>query len=295
MDTRGIDVSIYQPNIDWAKVAASGIRFAIIKAGGSECGRFEDRTFRYNYENARANGIKLGCYFMGGKGFTSAAAGIADAQYFLQIIAGKTFEYPCYIDLELPTPATKQGNTDACIAFCDMVKSAGYKTGIYASDISGFKDRLELSRLDTYDKWVARYGSEPQYVKTYQVWQYSSSGAVSGINGRVDVNLSNTDYDGGEIAEKYYYFGEDFAPVFDPDYYANRYPDLEGAFGYDHAALWNHFTTYGMNELRQASAEFNPKIYIVKYEDLRKAYGELFPLYYWHYCHFGKAEGRTAS
>ena len=207
MNIRGVDVSIYQPNIDWAKVAASGIRFALIKAGGSECGRFEDRTFRYNYEKARANGIKLGAY----------------------------------------------------------------------------------------DKWVARCGSEPQYVKAYQVWQYSSSGSVPGINGRVDVNISNTDYDGGEVQENYFFFGENFAPVFDPDYYANRYPDLEGAFGYDHAALWNHFTTYGMNELRQASAEFNPKIYIEKYEDLRKAYGDLFPLYYWHYCHFGKAEGRTAS
>lgn len=291
---RGIDVSIYQPNINWAKVKEAGIAFAIIKAGGSECGRFEDRTFRYNYQNAKANGIKLGTYFMGGKGFTSAPAGIADANYFLQIISGLAFDFPCYIDLELPTPVTRDGNTDACIAFCETVKAAGFKPGIYASDISGFENRLDITRIGAYDKWVARYGSEPKYVTNYQVWQYSSEGSVPGVNGRVDVNISNTDYESGD-SEEYFFMGENFGPVFDPDFYANRYPDLEGAFGYDHSALWDHFVTFGMWERRQASAEFNPEVYIARYGDLRNAYGEYFPLYYWHYCHFGKSEGRVAS
>lgn len=290
----GIDVSVYQPNIDWAKVKASGRTFAIIKAGGSECGRFEDRTFRYNYEQARANGIKLGCYFFGGKGFTSAAAGSADADYFLQIISGKLFEYPCYIDLELPTAVTRDGNTDACIAFCEKVKAAGFIPGIYASDISGFKDRLDINRLGAYDKWVARYGSEPKYVKEYQVWQYTSDGSVPGIYGRVDLNYSEKDYAGGDL-ETYYYLGENFAPVFDPDFYVARYPDLAEAFGNDHSKLWEHFTTYGMYELRQASEEFNPKAYIERYEDLRNVFGPNYPMYYWHYCHFGKSEGRIAS
>ena len=189
MELKGIDVSIYQPNIDWDKVKTSGIRFAIIKAGGSECGRFKDHTFEYNYQEAKKRGIKLGCYFMGGKGFMTAAAGKADAEYFLQIISGKNFEFPCYIDLEIPTPGTRDGNTDACITFCETMKAAGRTTGIYASDISGFKDRLDSSRLEAYDKWVARYGSAPQYVKTYQVWQYTSTGAVLGVSGNVDMNI----------------------------------------------------------------------------------------------------------
>lgn len=291
---KGIDVSIYQPNINWAKVKEAGINFAIIKAGGSECGRFEDRTFRYNYQNAKANGIKLGTYFMGGKGFTSGPAGIADANYFLQIISGLAFEFPCFIDLELPTSVTRDGNTDACIAFCENVKAAGFKTGIYASDISGFKDRLDITRLTAYDKWVARYGSEPKYVADYDIWQYSSNGSVSGISGRVDMNYSKKNYE-DDTPEAYFFMGEDFGPVFDPEYYANRYADLEAAFGFDHAALWNHFITFGMWERRQASQEFNPEVYIARYVDLRNAYGEYFPLYYWHYCHFGKSEGRIAS
>lgn len=292
MELNGIDVSIYQPNILWGTVAKSQ-QFAIIKCGGSECGRFEDRTFRYNYANARANGVKLGAYFMGGKGFTSAEAGRADAMYCLQIISGLSFDFPVFIDLELPTPATKQGNTDACIAFCEMIKSAGYKTGIYASDISGFKERLDLSRLGGIDKWVARYGSEPQYVTEWSIWQYSSDGAVAGVNGRVDVNKSRKDYAGG-TTEMFVYMGENFAPVFNPDFYAERYADLKQAFGNDHSALWQHFTTFGMWEFRQASAEFNPTVYRDRYADLEKAYSDYFPLYYWHYCHFGKKEGRSA-
>ena len=52
------------------------------------------------------------------------------------------------------------------------------------------EDRLDLARLGAYDKWVARYGSTPKYVPEYQVWQFSSSGAVKGINGRVDMDIS---------------------------------------------------------------------------------------------------------
>lgn len=294
MEIKGIDVSHWQGKIDWAKVKADGVVFAILKAGGSDCGRYKDSSFERNYAGARAVGIKLGCYYFNGKGCTSASAGVADAQHFLSLISGKTFEYPCYSDLEAPTSATKQGNTDAVIAFCETVKNAGYKTGIYASDISGFKDRLDINCLGAYDKWVARYGSKPKFVAQYQVWQYSSSGAVKGISGRCDMDISYKDYSSDPQPVTYVYMGVDFTPVFDPDYYANKYPDLEGAFGYDHAALWNHFITFGMNELRQASAEFNPKVYIDKYEDLRKAYGDNYPLYYWHYCYFGKKEGRSA-
>lgn len=294
MEYKGIDVSHWQGNIDWVKVKADGVYFAILKAGGSDAGRYRDSSFLRNMANARTNGIKLGCYYFNGAGCTSAEAGRADAQHFLSIISGMSFEFPCYCDLEAPTSATKAGNTDAVIAFCDTVKTAGFKTGIYASDISGFKDRLDMNRLTAYDKWVARYGSAPKYATIYQVWQYSSSGRVNGINGRVDMDKSYKDYADSPSPEKYMYLGVDFSPVFDPDYYANRYADLEGAFGHDHNALWNHFITFGMNEFRQASAGFNPQTYYDRYEDLRNTFGDNRPLYYWHYCYFGINEGRSA-
>ena len=74
------------------------------------------------------------------------------------------------------------------------MENAGYYCGIYASDVSGFNDRLILSKLDKFDKWVARYGSKPVVVKSYGIWQKSDSGRISGINGNVDLDEAYMDY-----------------------------------------------------------------------------------------------------
>ena len=88
--------------------------------------------------------------------------------------------------------------------------------------------------------------------------------------------------------------GYDYAPVFDPEYYANRYPDLRSAFGNDANQLWQHFVAFGMMEFRQASDEFDPVYYKSMYADLQLAYGSDNPMYYFHYVAAGKAEGRQA-
>ena len=88
--------------------------------------------------------------------------------------------------------------------------------------------------------------------------------------------------------------GYDYAPVFDPVYYANRYPDLRAAFGDDANQLWQHFVAFGMMEFRQASDEFDPVYYKSMYADLQQAYGSDNPMYYFHYVAAGKAEGRQA-
>ena len=93
----------------------------------------------------------------------------------------------------------------------------------------------------------------------------------------------------------YFINGYDYSPVFNPEYYANKYPDLEGAFGHDANQLWQHFQQCGMNEFRQASEEFNPTVYKERYSDLESAFGEDNPMYYFHYVACGKAEGRTAN
>ena len=74
------------------------------------------------------------------------------------------------------------------------MEKAGYYCGIYASDLSGFCDRLDITKLDNIDKWVARYGSKPTYVKAYGMWQSSDSGRVDGIRGNVDTDEAYKDY-----------------------------------------------------------------------------------------------------
>ena len=191
---KGIDVSHWQGVIDWLSVKESGIEFAILKAGGSDDGFYTDGTFEQNYKEAKAVGLPVGAYYFVGSLCTSRADGIADAKRFLEIIKGKSFEYPVYIDLESTNPAAKSGATEACIGFCETMEAEGYYCGIYASDVSGFAERLDITKLQKFDKWVARYGSKPQYVKTYGMWQYSSTGTVSGISGGVDMDESYMNY-----------------------------------------------------------------------------------------------------
>ena len=190
----GIDVSRWQGDINWPEVKNSDAKFAMIKAGGSDDGFYTDSKFERNYANAKANNIPVGAYYFVGPGFLSAEDGVADAKRFLEIIKNKTFEMPIALDLESTRIEDKENATDAAIAFCETLEDAGYYVIIYGSDIYGFKDRMNIDRLKDYDKWVARYGSEPKYVSDYGMWQYSSTGSVSGINGNVDMNIARKDY-----------------------------------------------------------------------------------------------------
>lgn len=191
---KGIDVSRWQGNIDFAKVKESGISFVLLKAGGSDAGFYTDKFFYENYRKARDAGLEVGAYYFVGKNCKSSADGTADAMRFASIIKDCKLSYPVYIDFEAPNSSNKQGNTDAVCAFCAYMELCGYYAGIYASDISGFKDRLYLDQLSRYDKWVARYGSEPKYVSKWGIWQSSSKGNVPGINGHVDMDYSRNDY-----------------------------------------------------------------------------------------------------
>ena len=192
--SKGIDVYRGQGNIDWSSVRDSGVQFVILKAGGSDDGFYTDAAFERNYAGAKAAGIAVGAYYYVGRKFTSKADGVADAERFAKIIEGKQFEYPVYIDLEATRPEDRAGATEACIGFCEHMESQGYYCGIYASDISGFVDRLDLSRLEQFDKWVARYGSQPKMVAKYGIWQYSETGRIPGISGDVDLDECYVDY-----------------------------------------------------------------------------------------------------
>lgn len=202
MKTNGIDVSGSQGVIDWKKVKQSGVKFAILKAGGSNAGFYTADRFAENYKAATAVGVPLGAYYFVGPNFTTAADGKADAQRFIKIVKGKRFAYPLFCDIdtgdEAPRPENKKGNTDAVIAFCDTMQAAGYYCGIYASAEAGFKDRLDASRLKKYDFWVADYRASTinagKPALACGMWQHSETGSVAGITGRVDLDVAYKDY-----------------------------------------------------------------------------------------------------
>ena len=192
--SKGIDVSHHQGIINWESVVKNGIEFTIIKAGGSDKGFYKDGKFESNYEGAKKAGLHVGAYYYVGKNCTTRYAGISDAQRFIELLKGKQFDFPVYIDIESTPTSAKAGATEAVIGFCETLEAAGYYAGIYASDTSGFKDRLNIDKLSKWCKWVARYGSQPKYVEKYGIWQKSETGRVGGISGNVDLDECYVDY-----------------------------------------------------------------------------------------------------
>ena len=197
MIINGIDISHWNRVEDFVRVKESGIDFVIIKAGGSDKGFYKDNKFEDYYRLAKLAGLNVGAYYFVGSKFYGADSGYNDAVRFCSIIRDKQFEYPLFVDIEITSTSSKAQSdaTDAAIAFCSTMEEYGYYAGIYGSDISGFRERLELERLDKFDKWVARYGNKkPTYVKNYGIWQKSSTGEVPGIIGRVDLDVSYKNY-----------------------------------------------------------------------------------------------------
>lgn len=196
MIKNGIDISHWN-NIYSALYIANEVDFVILKAGGSDGKggkQYKDQCFDNYYQELKKYGVPLGAYYFVGRFCITPEKGKEDAQHFLTLLKGKKFEYPVICDLESTSPKDRSGATEAVKAFCDVLEDAGYYAMIYASDISGFKERLNIDLLIGYDKWVARYGSNPTYLKKYGMYQYSSTGNIRGIQGKVDLDRAYKDY-----------------------------------------------------------------------------------------------------
>ena len=303
--TFGIDISNYQRGMNLAQAKAEGVQFAVLKAGGADGGKtspyYKDKSFENHYSSCKANGIPVGAYYFGHA--FSASDAVAEANYFIEYLRGKDILHVWY-DVEGGMLNQSKANlTNVIKTFCDTMISAGYVCGIYTSQ-SHFNSKFNDSELLIYPHWVACYSKNKPTLKSgalIEMWQFGGSLnhiRSNKIAGMVcDQNYCYFDIwnQTPALAQGYIINGYDYAPVFDPVYYADKYADLKSAFGYDANALWNHFQQFGMNEMRQASAQFNPVIYKNRYADLREAYGDNNPLYYWHYVAFGKAEGRSAT
>lgn len=177
----GIDISHWQGNVDFEKIKTNKFRnlpvsFVMLKAGGSDNGLYTDSRFKQYYDQAKKAGLHIGAYYFVGNKFWGTAAGVADAKRFIKILNGREFDMPVAVDVENQSRAKKAEITEATKAFCDTMEQAGYYCSIYASDVSGFKETMDVSKLTAYDKWVAKYSThEPTYVKQYGMWQFGGS------------------------------------------------------------------------------------------------------------------------
>lgn len=193
----GIDVSSHQGDIDWAAVAGDGIRFAMLRIGnrGYSQGAVQaDTSFETNLMGARENGLLVGCYFF------SQAVSVEEAQeeadFVLSLLDGRELDLPVVFDWEhiegVEEARTNQVDTEtitACaVAFCDRIAQAGYQTAFYCNGMLGYL-HYDLTQLERYDAWYAEYSGWPSFAYAFDLWQYSNTGTVAGIDGNVDLDL----------------------------------------------------------------------------------------------------------
>ena len=195
----GIDVSKWNGEIDWDVVKAEGVDFAIIRCGyrGSSSGWLvEDPYFFQNIQGAKRAGIKVGVYF-----FTQAidlVEAVEEASMVITLLGDTKLDFPIFIDTE-GANGGRADNLDAATrtavvnAFCQTIQNAGLEAGVYASR-NWYLNRLNIDDLYGYKIWLAEYRETPLYEGNYDLWQYTSSGSVAGIEGRVDLNVSYLGY-----------------------------------------------------------------------------------------------------
>ena len=215
----GVDISYWNEDVDFVALKNAGIDYVIIRAGSVY--QQPDYQFENHYKGAKAAGLDVGCYMY------SYAKTIGEVEeeveMLLDIIDGKTFEYPIYFDLEdnSQKSLTTERRMAMCYTFCELMVENGYFPGVYANRqwLDNYFNKEELCTY--FDVWYARYpldsvdGSVPIYFEdwdyelseapSFGMWQFTQSGRVDGIEGNVDMNIAYKDYPA--LIKKYGYNG----------------------------------------------------------------------------------------
>lgn len=193
----GIDVSEYQPNVDWNQIKAAGADFVMIRLGyrgyGEAGNLVEDPMYRSHVDGALAAGLEVGVYFFS-QAITDAEVE-EEAAFVLERIKDYPITCPVVFDTEeIKYDTARTDNlsseqfTKNCQIFCDRIKEAGYNTMIYAN-MKWLAFTLNMEELVDYDIWYADYESVPQNPYEIAMWQYTETGSVAGIEGNVDLNV----------------------------------------------------------------------------------------------------------
>ena len=190
MSKKGIDVSEFQGKIDWEKVKNAGIEFAILRCGyGMDFSNQDDVEYERNANECERLGIPYGVYLMSYANIVEKAR--SEAKHVLRLIEGRKISLGVWYDIEdngTSGAINKETLTNIINTFCNTIKNAGYKVGVYAS-LNWLENKIEKTIKDNYDIWVAQYYSKCEYEGKYIMWQHTSSGKVNGISTNVDMNI----------------------------------------------------------------------------------------------------------
>ena len=191
----GVDVSAFQGDINWKRVASSGIEFAIIRLGyrGYESGKLvEDEYAKANLTGASDAGLKVGAYFF------SQALTLKEADeeidFMLKILGEQHLDMPVVLDWEIPAATARTANMDARMLtdiqhhFIDRMTELGYQPMVYFNWHQS-ENLYYLAELEHAPFWLALYQDRMTFPYRVEMWQYTSEGKVPGIEGDVDINV----------------------------------------------------------------------------------------------------------
>lgn len=189
----GIDVSHHQGDIDWTAVKEAGVDFVMVRLGyrsqSAEGTLKTDRNVQKNLQGARDAGLLVGAYFYSQA--VSAAEAVDEAKYALEILNGFSLDLPLTFDWEQEERTAEvsvQALTSASVAFCNTVEAAGYQPMLYFNSYQA-RNLADMLQLQKYPWWLALYDTDGEFPCRFDVWQYSSTGTVPGIDGAVDLNV----------------------------------------------------------------------------------------------------------
>lgn len=190
----GPDLSVHNGAVNMAGVKQSGHSFVLLREGYGDVLSYpgqKDARFESNYANAKTAGLSVGAYHY--MYATTTAGARREAQGFLANLKGKSFDYPIALDIEEQAQYKLPKSTVESIvkAFMDVCEGAGYYCLLYSYE-SFLTAKMSAAFRSKYDVWCANVSRTPAI--TYGIHQYSFTGTVSGVSGRVDLNRTSRDY-----------------------------------------------------------------------------------------------------
>ena len=204
----GIDVSEWQGSIDWSAVKSDGVDYAFIRAGATTSSSFElkvDSKFDTNMEGSKAAGVARGVYWYSQA--TNEEEAVAEAKKLIAIAKKYDIELPLVMDLEFSngrfdsayaswrangSDYAKKRMTSVADAFLSYCRSQGYPAAIYLStSLAGSTTGVDTTSLanTSHEVWAPHYSSNLSASSDYTKWQFTNTGSVNGIKGKVDYDV----------------------------------------------------------------------------------------------------------
>ena len=194
----GIDISKWQGDFNFDKAIAEGVEFVVVKGGGADDGLYKDKMFERNYTEAKKRGLPVGCYWFSKALTTQDAAKEAD-WFYANVLDGKQFELPIYMDVEHKAMMSlgEDKLTEIVKYFCERLEAKGCFVGIYSSK-TYFDTKMHDDKLQAYAHWVAQWEKICTYKGEENVlgmWQFGG-----------ETNLIRTNKVAGVTCDQNYMF-----------------------------------------------------------------------------------------